>query len=135
MGIKGGLLTLLRCLFDGAEIAVRIGGQMTRKIPMGSGLLQGSLLSPIFFNVFIDSLLRILRRRHPSFLLGNSRVSSLLYADDIVLVSSSEENLQSMLDTCEQHSIDHGYVFSPSKCEIIAPGGTQTSYFRMTKNR
>ena len=101
MGIKGGLLTLLRCLFDGAEIAVRIGGQMSRKIPMGRGLLQGSLLSPIFFNVFIDSLLRILRRRHPSFLLGNSRVSSLLYADDIVLVSSSEENLQSMLDTCE----------------------------------
>ena len=35
-----------------------------------------------------------------------------------------------MLDTCEQHNIDHGYVFSPSKCEIIAPEGTQTSYFR-----
>ena len=36
-----------------------------------------------------------------------------------------------MLDTCEQHSIEHGYVFSPSKCEIVAPEGTQTSYLRM----
>ena len=36
-----------------------------------------------------------------------------------------------MLDTCEQHSVKHGYVFLPSKCEIITPEGTQTSYFRM----
>ena len=58
-------------------------------------------------------------------------MNSLLYTDDIILMSSSEENLQNMLDTCEQHSVKHGYVFSPSKCEIIAPEGTQTTYFRL----
>ena len=124
-------MTLLRGLFDGAAVAVRIRGQMSRRIPMGRGLLQGSLLSPMLFNVFIDSLPRVLRRRHPGFLLGSCRANSFLYADDIVLVSSSEKHLQSMLDTCEQHGIEHGYVFSPSKCEIIAPEGAQTSYLRM----
>ena len=131
MGIKGGDLNLLRCLFDEASATVRIGGQMSRRIPMGRGVLQGSLLSPMLFNIFIDTLPRILRRKHPSFLLGSSRVNSFLYADDIVLISSSEEHLQRMLNTCEQHSISHGYVFSPSKCEIIAPEGTQTSYIMM----
>ena len=84
MGIKGGLLTLLRCLLDAVLVTVRIGGQMSRRIPMDRGLSQGSLLSPMFFNMFIDSLPRVLRRKHPSFLLGNCRMSSLLYADDIV---------------------------------------------------
>ena len=58
-------------------------------------------------------------------------MSSLLYPDDIILVSGSEDSLQNMLDTCEQHSVKHEYVFSPSKCEIITPEGTQTLYFRM----
>ena len=43
MEIQGGLLTLLRCLFDTVSVMVRIGGQMSRKIPMGRELLQGSL--------------------------------------------------------------------------------------------
>ena len=51
--IKGGILSLLRCLFDAVSVMIRIGGQMFRKIPMGRGLLQGSLLSPMLFNVFI----------------------------------------------------------------------------------
>ena len=131
MGIKGGLLALLRCLFDCAEVTIRIGGQVSRKVPLGRGVLQGSLLSPILFNIFIDSLPRTLRRKHPSFLLGSHRINSLLYADDIVLVSSTHSGLQSMLDTCERHSISHGYVFAPSKCEVIAPQGKETPYVTM----
>lgn len=119
-------MALLRCLFDCAEVTIRIGGQVSRKVPLGRGVLQGSLLSPILFNIFIDSLPRTLRRKHPSFLLGSYRINSLLYADDIVLVSSTHSGLQSMLDTCERHSISHGYVFAPSKCEVIAPQGKET---------
>ena len=40
MGIKGGLLTLLRCLFDAVSVTVSIGGQMSRKIPVGRGLFR-----------------------------------------------------------------------------------------------
>ena len=131
IGIKGGLLVLLKCLFDYAETTIRIGGQASRKVPMGRGLLQGSLLSPMLFNIFIDTLPRTLRRKHSSFLLGSHRINSLLYADDIVLVARTQEQLQSMLVTCEQHSISHGYVFSPSKCEIIAPKGKEPPYARL----
>ena len=121
MGIRGGLHNLLKCLFDYTSVVLRIGGQVSRKILMGRGLLQGSLLSPLLFNIFIDSLPRILRRKHPSYSIGGCRINSLLYADNIVLMSSSREKLQNMMDTCEKHSIRYGYVFSPPKCEIISP--------------
>ena len=121
LGIKGGVYNLLRSLFNCASVMVRIGGQVSRRIHLGRGLLQGSLLSPILFNVFIDTLPRLLRRKHPCYSLGGCKVNSLLYADDIVLVSSSRNTLQSMLDMCELHSISHGYIFSPPKCEVVAP--------------
>ena len=131
VGIKGELYRLLRCLFDQASVVIRIGGQLSRKVIMGRGLLQGSLLSPFLFNIFIDTLPRILRRKHPSFFLGDCRINSLLYADDIVLVSSTKYHLQNMLNTCELHSREYGYEFSPPKCEIVAPNDEQTTYFRL----
>ena len=131
IGIKGGLYKLLRCLFDHASVVVRIGGRMSRKVIMGRGLLQGSLVSPSLFNIFIDTLPRLLRRRHPSFSLGDSRINSLLYADDIVLVSSTKDQLQSMLNTCELHSRENGYVFSPPKCEIVVPSDERAPCFML----
>ena len=44
-----------------------------------------------------------------------------MYADYIVLVSSSQQQLQSMLRTCERHSREHKYKFAPEKCEVVPP--------------
>ena len=131
IGIKGGLYDLLISLFDYTSVTIRIRGQVSRKIAMGRGLLQGSLLSPILFNIFIDGLPKLLRRKHPGFPLGISKINSLLYADDIVLIATSQEQLQSMLDSCEQHSKEYEYKFSPSKCEVIAPTNVQASCLRI----
>ena len=81
----------------------------------------------VLFNIFIDSLPRILRNKHSGYSTGGCKVISLLYADDIVLISGSANNLQDMMDTCEEHSIRYGYVLSPPKCEIIAPAIEQCS--------
>ena len=49
------------------------------------------------------------------------KINSLLYAYDIVLVTSSSQQLQNMLHTCERHSCDHRYKFAPEKCEVVPP--------------
>lgn len=36
---------------------------------------------------------------------------SLLYADDVILVTSSAQQLQNMLRTCVRHSRSHRYEF------------------------
>ena len=110
---------------------IRIGGQLSIRVIIGRGLLQGSLLSPFLFNIFTDTLPRLLRRKHPSFLLGGCKIDSPLYADDTVLVSNTKDHLQSMLETCELLSKEYGYEFSPPKCEIVTPSDEQDPYFRM----
>ena len=84
---------------------------------MGVGLLQGSLLSPILFNVFIDNLPKLHRRGHPGLIFAGKKINALLYADDIIPIASSALQLQMMLGTCEKHSLEGGYAFSPTKCD------------------
>jgi hypothetical protein len=50
------LICLLRALFDSNAAQLVVGGQRSDDISATRGLLQGSSLSPVLFNLFIDSL-------------------------------------------------------------------------------
>ena len=59
---------------------------------------QGDNLSPTLFNIYINDLALVLKKMNLGVTIGNLHVCILLYADDIVLISKSEQNLQIMLD-------------------------------------
>ena len=119
--IVGPRLKLLKFMFNHTEVAIRINGKESRYVKMGRGLLQGSLISPLLFNVFIDDLPRILRSKNKGVNIGENKINSLIYADDIVVISKSSQILQRCLRTCERHSRRNGYAFAPEKCEVILP--------------
>lgn len=54
-------------------------------------LLQGSVLSPLLYSIYLDPLVDSLRSHGPSVHIPGSQIqlNALLYADDIVLVASS----------------------------------------------
>ena len=62
------------------------------------GVRQGDNLSPTLFNIYINDLALELKKMNLGVTIGNLHVCILLYADDIVLISESEQNLQIMLD-------------------------------------
>jgi retron-type reverse transcriptase len=75
------------------------------------GLLQGSILSPILFNYFIDDLARELNSgSHPT------RQKALLYAEDIVLFHESQTGMQELLDITTRWLTENGMTISIGKC-------------------
>ena len=54
MGISGYLTCLLRNLYVGQEATVRTGHGTTDWFQIGKGVLQGCILSPCLFNLYVD---------------------------------------------------------------------------------
>lgn len=121
-GIRHRLLKSLQGLFDNNTSAVSINGSISRYVANHNGLLQGSILSPILYSIFIDSLGRQLQNRGPGLLIGKYKapMNTLLYADDICLLASSKESLESLLKICEDHSQANCYHFNVGKCVILS---------------
>ena len=90
---------LLKNIYSSSSLAVKIPGGRSTIFPSNVGLKQGCNLSPLLFNIFINDFLTqtsIPFTHSP--LLKDIPINALMYADDLVLMSKSEDGLQNLLD-------------------------------------
>jgi len=87
-----------------------------------SGIRQGGILSPVLFNMYFDTLLCELRRNGEGCYLGRHYVGCIAYADDLILLSASLCNLQSMLDVCHSVGSSLDIAFKSSKSYLFKIG-------------
>ncbi|XP_011066378.1 PREDICTED: uncharacterized protein LOC105153318 [Acromyrmex echinatior] len=67
------------------------------------GVRQGCSLSPTLFNIYLADIEEELKKGRGGVKIGNDRVWSIEYADDIVLVSDREEGLRDMIRRCKKY--------------------------------
>ena len=72
-------------LYDGAKTRVRMGSAYSEEFKVKVGVHQGPVLSPLLFAIVVDVVTKNARR---------GVVNELLYADDLVLMSKSVEDLK-----------------------------------------
>ena len=84
------------------KTCVRISrGKTNNHFPCQKGVRQGCPLSPLLFNLFTSGLKAELKRNKACVEIYNTSVDLLIYADDIVLLSSNQSGLQKHLNTLE----------------------------------
>lgn len=109
LGIRGKWLRVLREMYDGVESRVLLNGQLhTPWVSVPLGLRQGCVLSPLLFNLYINGMLTALDgsgggTRHSWYDTEERRerevhITTLAYADDLVLLAEDGPALQGMLD-------------------------------------
>ena len=82
-------------MYANGTSAVKIDGSLTDEFKIQAGVKQGDNLSPLLFNLFINDIIDQFNTTDcspPSLI--ESKVGSLLYADDLVIMSTSIEGLQ-----------------------------------------
>ena len=119
-GISGKLLRVIMDLFHDIVGTGIVNNMMTRSVQINSEVLQGSVLGPILFLMFIDDLLEELHDSRLGIPLADFVLTVLAYADDITLLSLQAARLQHLLDICNNWSKKNGMTFSLDKSFVVA---------------
>ncbi|KAK3526805.1 hypothetical protein QTP70_033550 [Hemibagrus guttatus] len=117
-GVRGPLLRAVRSLYNRSRSLVRIASCKSDLFPVHVGLRQGCPLSPVLFIVFMD---RISRRSQglEGDRFGDHRISSLIFAGDVVLLAPSSLDLQHALGRFAAECEAAGMRVSTSKSEAM----------------
>ncbi|KAK3527008.1 hypothetical protein QTP86_006386 [Hemibagrus guttatus] len=116
--VHGPLLRAVRSLYNRSRSLVRIASCKSDLFPVHVGLWQGCPLSPVLFIVFMD---RISRRSQglEGVRFGDHRISSLIFADDVVLLAPSSLDIQHALGHFAAECEAAGMRVSTSKSEAM----------------
>jgi len=99
VGIRDHLTCLLRNLYAGQEAIFRARHETKDSFKIGKGVLQGYILSPYLFNLYIEHIMTDARLNEiqAGIKIAGRNINNLIYADDTTLMAESEEELESLL--------------------------------------
>jgi len=88
----------------------------------GAGVRQGGVLSPISFSVYVEDLLQKLHASNFGCSIAGLCLNSIMYADDLILLSLSVTELQHMVDLCVCELNDVHLSVNPKKFYCLRIG-------------
>ena len=92
-------MEIVRNWYSKLSVVIRWNGCESNPLAVLSGVRQGGLLSPAFFNLYVDVFPQSLRQSHVGCYLRQAFMGCIMYADDMLLISASVIE-QIMLDSC-----------------------------------
>ena len=111
INIGGHFYNLIKSLYCNSTSSIRIGKNKTRSFSYSRGVRQGCILSPLLFNLYINNLSYLFEITLSD--------NSLLYADDLILLSRSKTGLQNCLNTLSSYCKTWMLKVNPKKTKIM----------------
>jgi hypothetical protein len=125
-GLPAKLQRIVEQLYSGRQFSVRDGGCQSTLRAQRSGISQGCPLSPLLFTITMSVIVQDAIDLLPA----NARaqfdagaLSIILYADDTLLVGSSSESLQQLLDNIATVGLRFGMELHWAKFQLLQLGG------------
>ena len=103
-GLDGKILHLIRSIYLDVKSCVKSMNSLSEFFYSNIGLLQGEVLSPFLFSLFINDLeLHLQQSTSAGLTLDQLSIYLLMFADDAVIFSDSIDGLQSSLNNLESY--------------------------------
>ena len=102
-GLDVGTIKLLKDMYEKTNICLKLNGHITPSIRTYRGVRQGCNLSPKVFNLMINDIPTLFDDSCDPAYLSSTKLNCLMYADDLVLLSTSETGLQECLCRLESY--------------------------------
>ena len=97
---------------------------MSEELKIERGVPQGETLSPFLFILAIDSLLNTIQKDEniKGVKCGMIRVKVMAYADDLVLISKTKEDLEKMLEHVRTYEKASNAKLNEKKSQLLSFG-------------
>jgi exonuclease III len=119
-GITGNCYKVIKGMLDSNTARVKTQNSFTEKFKTEVGVMQGNTLSPLLFNLFIDSIpAELLKHNIQPPCIGNTAIPCLAYADDLVLFSTTQQGLQESLNALTSYANQWRLVINTEKTKIL----------------
>jgi sorting nexin-29 len=120
-GFDSNIVELIRNLNNETRATVRKGRIATDEFPIKRGVLQGCPLSPHLFNIFLEYVIRESLEGHEEdgICVSGQIINNLRYADDIVIVAESSEQLQRMANSVHRTCCKYKLKINASKTKAM----------------
>ena len=114
-GFPAIIVRLLATWYSSQSLVVKWSNFLSKPFNVTNGVRQGGILSPVFYNLYIDELSLKLTQLGVGCKFNNTILNHLFYADDTVLMASSPAALQNLISTCEQYGKCFDIMYNSNK--------------------
>ena len=104
IGVTGKFYNIIKYIYEGDKVCVKINDMITPAIKTMMGVRQGCVLSPLLFNIYMADFPKSLPQNVGVQLSDDYSINCLLWADDIILLSETEEGLNALLKELKSYS-------------------------------
>jgi len=105
MGYPLHLIHLLAKLYMKQLAKVKVAGTLSEWFPVKKEVRQGCVLSPHLFNILAETVMReTLDGFQGGLQIGGRMITNLRYADNIILLATSEAEIQELMDLLDRVS-------------------------------
>ena len=125
--ITGKFYNCIKNMYTHDFTCICIGDKITESFNTNQGVRQGCILSPLLFNIFISKLPESLdvNNSEPLHVDETETLNSLIWADDLLMMSESEQGLNNMLKNLEKYTKNNllEVYLEKTKCMIFNKTG------------
>ena len=101
-GVPGCIKRIIIFWYEKQFFCIKWGGTTLHSFGVSNGVRQGGILSPHFFNVYIDELTVTLNACKTGCSLNNVLFNHKMFADDMAIIAPLVKGLKLLIRLCEQ---------------------------------
>ena len=118
--ISTNLIQIIKNLYNKAASAVLFNGSIGDWFRTTVGVRQGCLLSPTFFNIFLERIMTDALENHEGTVsIGGRTITNLRFAHDINGLAGDEEELANLIECLDKAFTAYGMEISAEKTKLM----------------
>ena len=109
----------MRNIYTTDKACIKLNDSRSTSFDLNQGVRQGCILSPLLFNIFLCDLSKKFQTLEGKLDLDSTSVNSLVWADDLVLLTESENGLKDMLKILEEYCDENKLAINTDKTKCM----------------